>query len=93
LALLLILGAPAIWLLWAETEYSGIDYCPWKSHRGHPVLIGVVLLVPAVAVMVWRERKSERLIAFGAGLLTGVLAGVALFVVAIFFGAGLRCGD
>jgi uncharacterized membrane protein len=93
LALLLIALPPVIWLLWAENEYSGIDYCPWDTHRGHPVLIALILLIPSVAVMAWRERHGDHRLALAAAIGTGLLAGLTIPVAAVFFGAGLRCQD
>jgi hypothetical protein len=93
LALLLIALPPVIWLLWAENEYSGIDYCPWDTHRGHPVLIALILLIPSVAVMAWRERHGDHRLGLAAAIGTGLLAGLTILVAAVFFGAGLRCQD
>jgi hypothetical protein len=97
LGVLLVAGSAAIWLLWAENEYSAWTGCLWGAHikglpSGHPVLLGLGLSVGSAAIMVLaRWKHGSRAHAGGLGALTGMVAGLAILVVAFFFGAGLQC--
>jgi hypothetical protein len=93
LTLLLIVSPAIVWLIWAENEYGGMDYCPWDSGRGNPLLVGLVLIVPSAGLMAWRVSKRGPSMAVCSGLAVGLLAGLIIAVVAVFFGAGLRCTD
>ena len=92
-SILLVAGSAVVWLVWAENEYRGIDYCPWGAHvnggpEGHPVLIGLGLALGSGAITAWtRWNRDSRVWAAALGFSTGVLAGVVILVVAFFFGA------
>jgi uncharacterized membrane protein len=98
ISILLVAGSAVVWLVWAENEYRGIDYCPWGAHvkghpAGHPVLIGLGLALGSGAIMAWtRWKRDSRASAAALGFSTGILAGVVILV-AFLFGAGLRCTD
>jgi hypothetical protein len=93
LAILLAAGSGAVWLIWAENAYRGLTSCPWDTPQsGHPWLVGLALSFGSAAIMTWtRRKKSSRAGAAPLGLLTGVLAGLVIAVVALLFGAGLQC--
>jgi hypothetical protein len=63
------------------------------AHLGHPVLVGLGLSVLSSAIMIWRGWTNDRVKVVRFGIVVGVLAGLAVAVVAFFFVAGLRCTD
>jgi hypothetical protein len=93
LVLILTVGPAAIWFLWAKIEYHGLDSCPWNSHQGHPAVVGLVLVAASTAIAISSRQTRNRYIAVAASAAIGVAAGLAIIVVAFFFGAGLRCTD
>src|ERR1035437_3091938 len=93
LMLLLTLGPAAIWFLWAEIEYRGLDSCPWASHEGHPAVVGLVLVLASMAIAISSRRARTRYVSVASGIAVGAVAGLAIVVVAFMFGAGLRCTD
>jgi hypothetical protein len=93
LMLILTLGPAAIWLLWAKIEYHGLGSCPWNSHQGHPAVVGLVLVAASTAIAISSRRTRNRYIAVASSAAIGVVAGLAIIVVAFLFGAGLRCTD
>jgi hypothetical protein len=93
LVLLPILAA-GLWLLWAQHEYRGLDYCPWDSAKGHPVLVAVALVLASVISSLFPKRvRAQRGFTVAVPVATAMLAGAAVLVTALFFGAGLRCTD
>jgi hypothetical protein len=94
LAVVLAAASGGLWLLWAEDEYRGLDSCPYDiPGHGHPALIAVGLIgvVALIAFLPrWGTEGRRSVVASAA---TGLLAGAAIFVNAIFVGAGLRCMD
>jgi hypothetical protein len=87
--------AGAAWLAWAQHEYRGFDSCPWGSGKGHPILMGLGLALLCAGVMTTTPRWAtrSRTAAMGLAIVTAVLAGAVMLVVAFQFGAGLRCND
>jgi hypothetical protein len=92
-------GSAVVWLVWAQNEYRGIDYCPWSAPvrggpSGHPVLIGLGLPLGRAAIMASvRWNHDSRAWMAARALSTAILAGAVTLVVAFLFGAGLRCTD
>jgi hypothetical protein len=93
LAILLAAGSGAVWLIWAENEYWGVTSCPWGTPRREPPwLVGLGVSFGSAAIITrTRRKKSSRAGAASLGLLTGVLAGLVIAVVAFLFGVGLQC--
>ena len=92
LTVILTVGPAAIWFLWAQIEYHGLGSCPW-SHQGRPAVVGLVLVAASTAIAISSRRTRNRYIAVASSAAIGVVAGLAIVVVAFFFGAGLRCTD
>ncbi|MFZ0378747.1 MAG: hypothetical protein WCD11_13595 [Solirubrobacteraceae bacterium] len=95
LVVLLPACAGAVWLVWAQHEYRGFDSCPWGSGKGHPSLmgLGLALLCAGVASTTPSWAKTSRTAAIVLAVVTGILAGAVILVVAFLFGASLRCTD
>jgi hypothetical protein len=93
LPLILTVGPAVIWFLWAKIEYHSLDSCPWNSHQGHPAVVGLVLVAASTAIAISTRQTRNRYIAVAASAAIGVTAGLAIIVVAFFFGAGMRCTD
>jgi hypothetical protein len=95
LVVLLPASAGVAWLLWAHHEYRGFDSCPYDSGKGHPSLMGIGLTLLCAAIMSTTSSwaKASRTAAIALTIVTAVLAGAAILVVAFLFGAGLRCQD
>jgi hypothetical protein len=55
--------------------------------------LGLALLCAGVMSTTPSWAKTSRTAAIGLAILTVVLAGAAMLVVAFLFGAGLRCND
>ncbi|MBV9804879.1 MAG: hypothetical protein JO130_16885 [Solirubrobacterales bacterium] len=96
LAVALIAGSAAVWLLWAENEYRGLRSCPFgTAQAGHPWIVGLALSLGSGFVMALAQLRSGTpgyATAFKS-VVTGFLAGLGVLVVALFYGAGLSCND
>jgi hypothetical protein len=94
LATLLVVGSGAGWLVWAENEYRGLDACPWSTRgTGRPALVALGFVLVSAVMMAWPRWRDNRKAAVSVGIVTGLLAGLVIAIVALFFGAGLRCND
>lgn len=95
LVVLLPASAGVAWLVWAQHEYRGFDSCPWGSGKGHPSLMGIGLTLICAATMSTAPSwaKTSRTATIALTVVTALLAGAVILVVAFLFGAGLRCED
>lgn len=95
LVVLLPVSAGVTWLFWASYEYRGFDSCPYGSGKGHPSLMGIGLTLLCMGIMSVAPNwaKTSRTAVIALTIITAVLAGAVILVVAFLFGAGLRCED
>jgi hypothetical protein len=93
LALALVAASSGAWLLWASKEYRGSHGCVFNTHHGdQPWLVALALSLACTAIMAWAQsRRQPKGASAIMGVATGLLAGVAIGVTALFFGAGLGC--
>jgi hypothetical protein len=77
--LLLPILAAGLWLLWAQHEYRGLDYCPWDGGQGQPVLVAVALVLASAIISLSPKRvRSRRGLTVAVPLATAMLAGAAV---------------
>lgn len=97
LAVALVTSSVIAWTIWAEIEYGNSPQagCPFGTPRAGPWLpLAVTLSVAAGAATGWALwRKHLRPQGVIAGVLTGGVAFVAIFVALLFVAAPLRCFD
>ena len=91
---LLPLVAAVAWQLRWNYEYRGFDRCSVHTGKGHPLLLGIGLILLIAGIMMttpsWAGISRRKAIA--RTITSSCLAGLVIFVLYVGATSGLGCG-